>query len=546
MNPVRQFKVDLPWEVMNHSAMVKPPEEGFGRLFDTVRSEREQSIRVRPAERKPGQQERLERWERDDQGWERDFYDEAPLRIENNEAQSPSKSDEIQDSAPSDMDQEEQPVETAENQTEVPVDDTNPDNSNDGEVQESAAAPAATGETETASVVNVGLADKMNQSSGPLNTAADVAVKGQQGESAPVNNGWNVKVQKPVTAELVGPPNQAKSANQGRENGLSGEKVNMTKQLFAEEEGDEAAKILKQGAGGSKEMPGVQATKPSLSKEISDQRAHHLEVLNKTTQDQSVIMGESESNASPKGESQKAQTTVTQKEVFEGFGPIKNDQAFSGQGFGGRNSHEPGALERAWSNQGKGEVDIKAGQVNRGVNVTVMKGGEGTNSADMQENVDRVVKAARASINNNSARIQIRLEPPELGYLRVELKQGGTGWHLLIQATNVRAQQMLQQNSGDLQAALEAHGIPTKQIDIQLRLDLNNDQAPDQSQEDYQQQSWSHQADSQDRSHGDGLGQRGAEPSPAPDEIEAPAAGSAEAAAPSWRELEFSRLDVHA
>jgi len=146
----------------------------------------------------------------------------------------------------------------------------------------------------------------------------------------------------------------------------------------------------------------------------------------------------------------------------------------------------------------------------------------------------------------HQACITSNLEPPELGYLRVELRQGGNGLHLQIQATNVKALQMLQQNSGDLQAALESHGIQTKQIDIQLRLDLNNDQTPGQSQEDYQQQSGSHHTDSQEQSNGDGFGQGGSEPSPQ-DEIDAKALESEEAAeSTAWQELEFSRLDVHA
>ena len=103
-----------------------------------------------------------------------------------------------------------------------------------------------------------------------------------------------------------------------------------------------------------------------------------------------------------------------------------------------------------------------------------------------RENIEQVVKAARTAVTRGLARIQIRLNPPELGFLRIEIKQNANGLHLLMQATSIKAQQMLQQNSQELQAALESQGLQTRQIDIQLRLDLrdsqNNNQPNNQPQ----------------------------------------------------------------
>ena len=94
---------------------------------------------------------------------------------------------------------------------------------------------------------------------------------------------------------------------------------------------------------------------------------------------------------------------------------------------------------------------------------------------NMQGNVDRVVKVAKAVVARGSSTIQLRLEPPELGTLRIEMKHDGSGLTMHLQTTNARAQQLLQQNAGELHAALEASGIQTNKIDIQLRLDLQND-----------------------------------------------------------------------
>ena len=104
-----------------------------------------------------------------------------------------------------------------------------------------------------------------------------------------------------------------------------------------------------------------------------------------------------------------------------------------------------------------------------------------TLEANRRENIEQVVKAARTAVARGSALIQIRLNPPELGFLRIEIKQNANGLHLLIQATSTKAQQMLQQNSQELQAALQSQGLQTRQIDIQLRLDLRDNQNDSQS-----------------------------------------------------------------
>jgi len=105
---------------------------------------------------------------------------------------------------------------------------------------------------------------------------------------------------------------------------------------------------------------------------------------------------------------------------------------------------------------------------------------------DMQENVDKIVKAARAAVGRNSSVVQLRLEPPDLGTLRIEIRHNSNGLNLQFQATNSTAQQLLQQHSHELRAALEAHGLQANQIDIQLRLDLRNEPPSPQNQQQHQ------------------------------------------------------------
>ncbi len=95
-------------------------------------------------------------------------------------------------------------------------------------------------------------------------------------------------------------------------------------------------------------------------------------------------------------------------------------------------------------------------------------------AVDLTRNVEEIVKSVRTMIGRNQSVVQMRLDPPELGALRIEIKMDANGLNLQMQTGNVRTQQLLQQNAQELKAALEASGIQTGQIDIQLKLDLKN------------------------------------------------------------------------
>jgi flagellar hook-length control protein FliK len=174
------------------------------------------------------------------------------------------------------------------------------------------------------------------------------------------------------------------------------------------------------------------------------------------------------------------------------------------------------------------------------------------NPAEMQENIDRVVKAARAAVSQHTARIQIRLEPPELGLLRIEIKQNASGLQLQLQATNAKAHQLLQQNSAELRNTLEANGIHPRQINIQLRMDLRNDhnspaqqdapdlpdrQASEQQAQDYSQQD--HRHDHQDNESASDFMELKSNM-----ETDAAEENSTESENNSWRQMNFATVDL--
>ena len=150
---------------------------------------------------------------------------------------------------------------------------------------------------------------------------------------------------------------------------------------------------------------------------------------------------------------------------------------------------------------------------------------------DTQENVDRVVRAARLSAARGNSQITLRLDPPELGSVRVQIKQSAGGVSVLIQATNSSAKEMLQHNSGELRNALGAQGINTNQIEIELRLDLNNEQASGQQ---YQG------SDTQQHDGHDGQFEQAFQDEKNKDESAEPVLSGGG----SWQEMTFTSLDV--
>ncbi|MCH7554682.1 MAG: hypothetical protein IIC08_01580 [Proteobacteria bacterium] len=58
---------------------------------------------------------------------------------------------------------------------------------------------------------------------------------------------------------------------------------------------------------------------------------------------------------------------------------------------------------------------------------------------EIESSVERVVKAAKVTLARGSSRIQIQLDPPELGRLLVDIRRSATGIHLELHASTVKA-----------------------------------------------------------------------------------------------------------
>ncbi len=130
----------------------------------------------------------------------------------------------------------------------------------------------------------------------------------------------------------------------------------------------------------------------------------------------------------------------------------------------------------------------------------------GMSNEQLEQNINNVVKAARMAIARGNSVMHLRLDPPELGSLRIEIKHNAKGVSLQIQVDNVKAQQLFEQHNSQLRQSLDASGLQTNNIEVRLRVDLRNNQGWGQEQQQGQQQQGQNQQQQQysQQQHGQG------------------------------------------
>ena len=79
----------------------------------------------------------------------------------------------------------------------------------------------------------------------------------------------------------------------------------------------------------------------------------------------------------------------------------------------------------------------------------------------------QVLRGLRGVINQRGGNVTIRLNPPELGSLRIELQLNGGTVRASLQATSEAARALLTQDIGSLRQALESHGLTVDRLQVQ-------------------------------------------------------------------------------
>jgi len=93
-----------------------------------------------------------------------------------------------------------------------------------------------------------------------------------------------------------------------------------------------------------------------------------------------------------------------------------------------------------------------------------------------QQVADKVVW----SIRNNEERIQLTLEPPQLGNLFIELQRDKEGIKATLWADNPKTKVILENNQSQLQKTLEEHGFKLEKYDVFLKNDTGSFQGKEE------------------------------------------------------------------
>jgi len=83
-----------------------------------------------------------------------------------------------------------------------------------------------------------------------------------------------------------------------------------------------------------------------------------------------------------------------------------------------------------------------------------------------QANFERLVRSIRTNVTGDRGVARMRLDPPEMGWIRIETRVQGDGVQVFVQTETTAAGELLQGRSGELQAALEQHGLRIDRFEL--------------------------------------------------------------------------------
>ncbi|MCP4248219.1 MAG: hypothetical protein GY778_14330 [bacterium] len=82
---------------------------------------------------------------------------------------------------------------------------------------------------------------------------------------------------------------------------------------------------------------------------------------------------------------------------------------------------------------------------------------------------EQLVRSARLQMNPSQSTARLRLDPPELGWIRVEARVEGSGVHLSVQTENPTAGELIRGRLAQLETALEQHGLRIERFELVAR-----------------------------------------------------------------------------
>ena len=91
-----------------------------------------------------------------------------------------------------------------------------------------------------------------------------------------------------------------------------------------------------------------------------------------------------------------------------------------------------------------------------------------------QANVARVVRGLVNAVNQNGGSVTLRLQPPELGFVRVQLEINDGSVRAAFQAEQPAVRTLLSQQMSQLRQALQSHGLQVDRLDVQTMQSEDN------------------------------------------------------------------------
>jgi flagellar hook-length control protein FliK len=105
-----------------------------------------------------------------------------------------------------------------------------------------------------------------------------------------------------------------------------------------------------------------------------------------------------------------------------------------------------------------------------------------------QTNHDKIVSGVQSQLLPHGGAMQIRLDPPELGALRVMVEMRDGVMNATFQTSNEQATQLLSHSLNQLKHVLESQGVTVERLQVQQAPKSDNANTPDDRQQQQQQQ----------------------------------------------------------
>jgi flagellar hook-length control protein FliK len=161
-------------------------------------------------------------------------------------------------------------------------------------------------------------------------------------------------------------------------------------------------------------------------------------------------------------------------------------------------------LENLARSSAGGETNIRiqpmttgtsAAQVSMKVDVVeqIVSSSASTSSSDEQALTNRIVRGLSTMVHQRGGTMSMRLSPPELGALRVQMSIVQGNVTAQFTATTQQAQALLEQNMGVLRTALEQHGLTVDRLAVHLSPSESNNAARQEMNGQQQQGQTAHQ-----------------------------------------------------